>query len=128
MLATERLLEIEEALGEKVQTIVLLELDGETLRLILYLKDGTNLRVTEQWNGEMLARYSYYWLTSVGELKIGWDSAPHHTRLENFPHHKHVGQKENLQPSFETHLEEVVEVILSSGRFDPVNPVHIWGS
>lgn len=31
MLATERLLEIEEAYGEKVQSIVPLELDGETL-------------------------------------------------------------------------------------------------
>ncbi len=47
MLAAERLLEIEEALGKKVQSIVPLELDGETLRLILYLKDGTNLRVTD---------------------------------------------------------------------------------
>ena len=47
MLAAERLLEIGETFGEQVQSIVPLELDGETLRLILYLKDGTNLRVTE---------------------------------------------------------------------------------
>jgi hypothetical protein len=65
MLAAERLLEIEEAYGEKVQSIVPLELDDETLRLILYLKDGTNLRVTEQWRGRKLERYSYYWLTSA---------------------------------------------------------------
>ncbi len=112
MLATERLLEIEEALGEKVQSIVPLELDGETLRLILYLKDGTNLRVTEQWQGETLLRYSYYWLTPADGLKVGWDNAPHHARLKNFPHHKHVGRKENRQPSFETCLEEVMAVIL----------------
>ncbi|MDY7077879.1 MAG: DUF6516 family protein [Chloroflexota bacterium] len=112
MLATERLLEIEEEYGEKVQSIVPLELDGETLRLILYLKDGTNLRVTEQWQGETLLRYSYYWLTSANELKIGWDNAPHHARLKNFPHHKHVGRKGNLQPSFETCLEDVVAVML----------------
>jgi len=112
MLATERLFEIEKAYGEKVQNAILLELDGETLRLILYLKDGTNLRVTEQWHGRTLERYSYYWLTSANELKIGWDNAPHHARLENFPHHKHVGRKENLQPSFETCLEEVMKVIL----------------
>ena len=62
MLAPERLFEIEEAFGEKVQGVVPLELDGETLRLILYLKDGTNLRVTEQWHGRTLERYSYYWL------------------------------------------------------------------
>lgn len=116
MLATERLLEIEEAFSENTQSIVPLELDGETLRLILYLKDGTNLRVTEQWHERILERYSYYWLTSANELKIGWDNAPHHARLKNFPHHKHVGRRENLQPSFETRLEEVMEIILSSGQ------------
>ena|SRR3989339_1014576 len=76
--------------------MVPLELDGESLRLILYLKDGTNLRVTEQWSEKTLKRYNYYWLTSNNELKIGWDNAPHHTRLANFPDHKHVGGRENL--------------------------------
>lgn len=112
MLAPERLLEIEETFGEQVQSIVPLDLDGETLRLILYLKDGTNLRVTEQWQGKTIERYSYYWLTSADELKIGWDNAPHHTRLKNFSHHEHVGRKENRQPSLETCLEEVMAVIL----------------
>jgi len=116
MLAIERLLEIEEAYGEKVQSIVPLELDGETLRLILYLKDGTNLRVAEQWCERTLKRYSYYWLTCVNELKTGWDNAPHHTRLDNFPHHKHVGRRENLQPSSETCLGGVMGVLLSSGQ------------
>lgn len=112
MSATERLLEIEAKFGAVVQRMVLLELDGETLRLIFYLKDGTNLRVAEQWEGGTLKRYSYYWLTSTNDLKIGWDNAPHHTQLETFPHHKHVGQQENLQPSEEICLEEVMQVIV----------------
>ena len=45
MLASERLLEIEEKFGENVERIVPLELDGETLRVVLHLRDGTNLRV-----------------------------------------------------------------------------------
>jgi hypothetical protein len=49
VLATERLLEIEEKFSEVVERIVLIEIDEETLRVILYLKDGANLRVTEQW-------------------------------------------------------------------------------
>ena len=112
MLAIDRMFEIEETFGGKVQNIVPLELDGETLRLILYLPDGTNVRVTEQWQGSRLERYSYYWLTLANVLKIGWDNAPHHTRLENFPHHKHVGRHDNLQSSSETCLEEVMAVIL----------------
>lgn len=112
MLADERLSEIEASFGAIVERIVPVELDGETLRLILYLQDGTNLRIAEQWEGETLKRYSYYWLTSANELKIGWDNALHHTHLGTFPHHKHVGQQGNLQPSTETCLEEVMQVIL----------------
>ena len=51
MLASERLLEIEEKFEAKVERIVPVELDEEALRVILYLKDGTNLRVAEQWAG-----------------------------------------------------------------------------
>ena len=112
MSAIERLLEIEDFYGDSVLRIVPVELDGETLRLILYLKDGTNLRVTEQWSGGILERYSYYWLTSTNKLKIGWDNAPHHTRLETYPHHKHVGRKSNLEASGETRLEEIMKIVL----------------
>ncbi len=63
MLAADRLLEIEEKFGAAVQRIVPAELDEATLRVILYLRDGSNLRVTEQWELGELGRYSYYWLT-----------------------------------------------------------------
>ena len=111
MLASERLLEIEEKFGATVERIVPVELDEEALRVILYLKDGTNLRVTEQWAGKVLKRYSYYWLNSANELKIGWDNAPHYTQFESFPHHKHVGKQGDLQASVETCLEEVMGFI-----------------
>jgi hypothetical protein len=113
MLATERLLEIERSFGELVDRIVPLEMDGETLQLVLYRKDGTNLRLTEQLSGSILERYSYYWLTSTSELRVGWDNAPHHRELKTHPHHKHFGRKEKLQPSSETRLEEVMKVVLA---------------
>ncbi len=112
MPASERLLKIEEKFEAMVERIVPVELDGETLRVILYLKDGSNLRVTEQWVGKVLKRYSYYWLNAANELKIGWDNAPHHTKLKSFPHHKHIGWQKNLQPSTESSLEDVMRVIL----------------
>ncbi len=58
MRASERLLEIEEKFGSAVDRIVAAELDGATLRLILYLKDGSNLRVVEQWETGEIRRYS----------------------------------------------------------------------
>ncbi|MBF0411571.1 MAG: hypothetical protein HQK70_02530 [Desulfamplus sp.] len=112
MIATIRLLEIEEKFSKFVQRIVPLEFDEETLRLIIVLKDGTNLRVTEQWEGEELIRYSYYWLTFENKLKIGWDNAPHHKQLQGFPHHKHVEKQKNINPSSERNLEEVMEFII----------------
>lgn len=118
MLASERLLAISARFGARVKRLVPLELDGETLRLVIYLKDGTNLRVTEQWQGQTLKRYSYYWLSSSNELRIGWDNAPHHTHLETFPHHKHVGSQAGLSSSRETCLEDVMAVILTDE--DPV--------
>jgi len=111
MLATERLLDIEDTCRERVERIVAVELDGETLRLILYLHDGTNLRITEQWRGSSLERYSYYWLTAENALKIGWDNAPHHTHMTTHPHHKHVDHQQNIQPSNDTGLERILMVI-----------------
>jgi len=113
MLASERLLEIKDKYGRRLHRIVPLELDEETLRLVLYLKDGTNLRITEQWLGETLKRYSYYWLTSANELKVGWDNAPHHTQVVSFPHHKHIGKQSDVRPSQETSLEQVMPIVLA---------------
>ncbi|MBF0101085.1 MAG: hypothetical protein HQK77_09285 [Desulfobacterales bacterium] len=112
MTAIDRLLEIEEKFGESVHRIVPIELDESTLRVIIYLKDGSNLRVVEQWEARNLVRYSYYWLTFDNMLKIGWDNAPHHRHMENFPHHKHVARQKNLQASAEKCLEDIMEVIL----------------
>ena len=111
MLATERLLEIESEFGSSVQRVICIELDEESIRLVLDLKDGTNLRVAEQWKGNLLERYSYYWLDKNNKLIIGWDNAPHHTKLDTYPNHKHVGKQNNLQIPQETSLVDVMEVI-----------------
>jgi hypothetical protein len=108
-----RLLDIEEKFQELVLRIVPIDLDDETLRLILYMMDGSNLRLAEQGSGDHLLRYSYYWLTSDNNLKIGWDNAPHHTQFETYPHHCHVDKQSNLQPSAEKCLEDVMKVIRS---------------
>ncbi len=114
MLAAERLLQIEAAFANLVARIVVVELDGETLRLVIYLRDGSNLLVTEQWFGKKLKRYSYYWFSRENLLKIGWDNAPHHTWLHNFPHHKHARGERHPESSTQSSLEDVMAVILSS--------------
>lgn len=111
MLAADRLAQIEAMYADLVLDIGLLEIDSETLKLILYFGDGSNLRVTEQWEGEILKRYSYYWLTGENELIIGWDNAPHHKKIDTFPHHKHINKQKNIQSSTETSLENVIKII-----------------
>ena len=37
------------------------------------LSDGSNLRIFEKYNQHVLVYYSYYWLTFINKLIIGWD-------------------------------------------------------
>ena len=108
-----RLLAIYATYAEYILSFVPLQLEDEYLKVVIHLVDGSNLRVTEEWEAGMLTNYSYYWLTYDNRLKIGWDNAPHHAELANFPHHKHVGQQTDRQPSAETSLETVMQVIIS---------------
>jgi len=83
-----RVKEIEHKYAYLIEGILVLNLTDESLKIILRLRGGTTLRVTERWKGMELVRYSYDWLDIDNKLKIGWDNAPHHKKLENFPHHK----------------------------------------
>lgn len=107
-----RILDIYARYGEYFRRLVPLQVEEEYLKIVIYFSDGSNLRVTEEWEEDTLIKYSYYWLTPDNRLKIGWDNAPHHVKLANFPHHKHVRQQTNCQPSDETCLEEVMQVVI----------------
>ncbi len=80
----------------------------EIYRCKIFLIDGSNLRIFEKYAYDHLIYYSHYWLDTLNELIIGWDSAPHHLTLLNFPHHKHVGVQENILPSAEQKLFDVL--------------------
>ena len=104
----ERVREIERRYAHLIQDLLVLRLTEETLRLVLVFNDGTTLRVAERWRGGTLVRYR---LDAGNKLKIGWDNSPHHRRLENFPHHKHVGEQARRVASYETCLEDVMAVL-----------------
>lgn len=65
----ERVHEIERKYAHLIKDLLVLYLTEQTLKLILVLADGTNLRVTERWRGKSLIRYSYYWLDTENSLK-----------------------------------------------------------
>lgn len=111
MSVQDRVREIEQHAAHLAQDVLVLRLTDETLRLTIVLNDSTTLRVTERWKNEILIRYSYYWLDTDNELKIGWDNAPHHTQLPTFPHHRHIGPHSTLYASTETCLEDIIPLL-----------------
>lgn len=119
-LIEDRIVAIERKYAHSVRDILVLILTDEILRLVLWLNDGTTLRVTERWrvqaHQKVLVRYSYYWLDAENKLKVGWDNAPHHAQMANFPHHKHIGQQDNVQPSYETSVEKVMTIVLAESE------------
>ena len=78
-----RVQEIGRKYAHLAQDIVVLSLTEETFCLILVLNDDTPLRATER----------------------------HHRELENFPHHKHIGEKGSRVASYETSLDDVMAFI-----------------
>jgi Family of unknown function (DUF6516) len=58
------------------------------LKCKILLKDNSKLFVLESFrNGEL--KYSYHWQDQKNVLIIRWDNAPHHKKIETFPHHLH---------------------------------------
>lgn len=111
VLVQDRVRQIAQRIAHLAQDILVLRLTEETLRLTAVLNDATTLRIIERWRGAHLIRYSYYWLNAQDEIKVGWDNAPHHTQLSNFPYHKHVGVQGVLSPSNEICLEDIIPLL-----------------
>jgi hypothetical protein len=102
---------IEVKCGAYLKNIFVEYITDETFKAILYLIDGTTLRVSERWKNHKLIRYSYFWLDENSNLKIGWDNALHHKNIENFPHHRHISAKENIEPSIKSSFDDIFEII-----------------
>jgi len=56
-------------------------------------------------------KYSYHWQTKTEKLICRWDNALHYPQIKTFPHHKHEKTSENVLPSEEISLEQVLKTI-----------------
>ena len=83
--------------------------DLEQIKIIAYLGDGTNLRISEVFVSGVLKRYSYYWLDQDNDLLIGWDNSNHHSEIETFPHHRH--RRDRIEASQQQNLSDVLNYI-----------------
>ena len=53
-------------------------------------------------------KYSFHWMSEDNSLLVRWDNADHHSQIETFPHHKHVERNENIHPSEEVGIRDVL--------------------
>jgi hypothetical protein len=61
------------------------------------------------------ARQSYsYSLVQADQRVIGWDNAPHHPGLPNFPHHFHAADGEVVTASLTGAPEEDIDVVVGA--------------
>ena len=85
------------------------------LRAEVDLIDHSKLFIRETVIGGLKRKYAYHWQDKDGKLIIRWDNAPDWD-LETFPHHKHIGEERNVEPSFERTLEQILDVVSKNLR------------
>lgn len=74
----------------------------------VFMQDGSILRIKEFHFTNHSRKYAYHWEDPLGNLLVRWDNADHWPEIPTHPHHKHIGEKHNVQPSFEPDLESVL--------------------
>ena len=74
------------------------------------LHDHSILHIRETVLGPYIRKYAYHWQDASGKLIARWDNAPDWD-VTTFPHHKHVGHDNLIEPSFERTIEQVLAFI-----------------
>ncbi len=85
------------------------------MKVRLVLSDSSTLIYAETVLHRLNKRkYSFQWMNADSTLRIRWDNAPHHSHISTFPHHKHVGDENNIQESPEMSLSAVLSLIAAT--------------
>jgi len=64
-----RILSIYARYGEYIHHLVPLQVEDEYLKTVIYFADGSNLRVTEEWQEDVLIKYSCY----LSPINTSWN-------------------------------------------------------
>jgi len=62
-----------------------------------------------EWNEKH--KYQYQWMRQDNSLLISWGNDAHHPEISTHPNHKHVGNRQNVQPSEEMNLGKILSYI-----------------
>lgn len=78
----------------------------------------------DMYYNRTLGKYAYTLVIKENKRIIGWDNAPHHKYLENFPHHFHTTDGKPISSSLSGDPETDVYIILDYISEFFVNPEH----
>lgn len=81
----------------------------------IYFADDSRLHVRELVDTRATGRlkYIYHYQRADESIVFRYDNAPHFPELENFPHHKHENQEENVISAKAPTLADVLKEIES---------------
>lgn len=85
--------------------------DLSKTKIKVELAGGSVIFLREIIIQNVLFDYSYHWQKPDNKLIIRWDNAAHYPHIVTYPHHKHVGNETNVQPSYEQNLLQVLHFI-----------------
>ncbi|HED03661.1 MAG TPA: hypothetical protein ENI60_02715 [Candidatus Fraserbacteria bacterium] len=84
-------------------------------RYRLTLRDGSRLEMFERFvvrEGQaQVAKYSFHWQDTEGQLRQRWDNAAHHPEVPTHPYHVHQGAEEKVLAHRPIGAEEVLDII-----------------
>ena len=86
------------------------------LRVRIELTNGDFLEAAEFFrltvNGVDIVDYRHQWMNaSRTQLRVRWDSAPHHPTLDGAPHHCHDGDETRVVPGRLLSIQDVLGFI-----------------
>lgn len=77
----------------------------------LFFTNGTRLHFRELIEvQETIVRlmYSFHFQDADHRMIFRYDDTPHHGAVETFPHHKHIGEENYIEPSSSPELDQVL--------------------
>jgi hypothetical protein len=85
-------------------------------RARLTLRNGDFLEIAESFTISdkscVTLDYRYQWMDEIKQkLRKRWDSVRHFPDLPNFPHHVHIAEESNVEPSQSRSILELIDLI-----------------
>ena len=72
------------------------------------MQDGSRLAIRDYLFVDQSRKYAYQWMEPGGKLRRRWDNAPHWPTISTSPHHIHLPDQDEPEPSTVTDLEELL--------------------